>query len=112
MAWHGKVAQLGPVGDIDEQSARLEAGGDRFGFVEGHEGEPRLRIVLGHDYAAGPLDQPPLGLTRVTLAQHDHRLAGNSVEQGEAMQHQSSQAGTRSAEVIASGRIRSATTAN
>ena len=68
-------------------------------------------IVLGEGEAAGPFDQPPLGLGRLALPQHDHRLAGDAVKERQRP-HQSSQSGTRSAAVISSGRMRSATTAN
>ena len=55
------------------------------------------------------LDEPPLGRGGVALAHHDHRLAGDLVEERQRLH---SQSGTRSAAVISSGRMRSATTAN
>ena len=114
----GEVAQLGPVDHVDQQSGASQAQRLRFGrpgVVERDEGQPRaardsgLRVPL--DEAARALDQAPLGFGRRPFPQHDDRLAGHAMEERQRA-HYSIQSGTRSAAVISSGRMRSATTAN
>jgi hypothetical protein len=65
---------------------RRDLAGSRV-FI-GDEGEPhalvnRARQIVDN-HAARPLDQPPLGFRRRAIAEHQHRLSGDLVEQRQA----------------------------
>src|SRR5690606_1433456 len=76
------------------------------------ESKPRARLAIGNGPAARAFDQAAFGFGCLPFPQHDHRLAGDTVEERERAHRQSSQSGTRSAAVTSSGRMRPATTAN
>src|SRR5690606_21014644 len=94
-------------------------------IVVSDERQARSARRIGLYFAPGAFDQPALGLGGFALTQNDNRLASNTMKQrqgshpaslpvrrGPVEEPQSSHSGTRSAAVIASGRMRSATTAN
>ena len=112
-----EIAQIGPVDDIHQQPRTAQADGIRLahgGIIMGDESEPRAFVYaflhVGDDPPACPPHQPRLGLGHIALAQHNHRLPGNRVEERQLL-HQSRKSGTRSASAMLPGRIRSATTA-
>ena len=84
-AGNREIAQVRPVRNIDQHPARLEPRRRRFGIIECNERQSRLCVVFTANHAAHPFDQPALGQRRLALAQHDHRLPGDAVEQGEAL---------------------------
>ena len=79
------------------------------GLVERDERKPRMmRLGLAAAGPASAFDQAPLGIRRLARADHYDARAIDPVEERQAVH---SQSGTRSASMIASAGIRSATTA-
>jgi hypothetical protein len=124
----GEIALGRLVDDIDQRAPcprprRIACAGLRI--IVGDKGQPRARVEALRqiivDDAPGPLDQPPLGHGRLARAQHDHRMTGDAMEQGQGGEFhirrsgqppQASHSGTRSAARIVAGSIRSATIAH
>jgi hypothetical protein len=79
----GEIAEVGAVGDVDQHAARLEPDRGQLGPLERDEGETRLAVVVLDDDAAGAFDEAALGLGGLPVPQHDHRLAGDLVEERE-----------------------------
>ena len=70
-----------------------------------------MRLGFGTGDASRPHDKPSFRIGHFPVADHDDTLAPDPVEEGERMHQPSSQSGTRSASMIESAPIRSATTA-
>ena len=88
----GEIAEFGAVDDVDQEAGATGADGVGFacgGIGMGDEGEAGAGIDAGLEFidddAAGALDEAALGFGGVPVAQDDDRVAGDAVEQGEAV---------------------------
>ena len=95
----GEIAKVGPVDDIHQQPGGAQAGrigGGAVGIrtrrgvhmaLMGDKGQPGPLRQAGGDVVQHqpprPLHQPALGHGALARAQHDHRLPGDAVEQGQ-----------------------------
>ena len=98
-----------PVDRVDQHAARLEPRDRRVGIVHRDDRQRRLGI-LADDHRARALEQPPLRVRRLAIADQHHRPPLQPDEDRQAVQAHS-HSGTRSSSMIVLGEMRSATTA-